>query len=1129
MQGFNLLKINFRISILFLVLFYFTPGQAQQYHLKNYSISDGMTGISVTCLLQDSRGYIWIGTEDGGISRFDGKTFVNYSKHDGVGDNTINCLFEDKQGNIWIGTKNNGVTQFNGYEFLQFNNNEAVINIDKIYSDSTGNILVYSFPNLYKIDGENIVPASGNNKETGIINFFRAGGPKAVQTFVDKQGNKWIATHTGIYTVKKQYVNLDNANDYRQPFILNPEQPEEPATTIMQDREGNIWIGTQFSGLFMYYDGAFSNFNNLPGLRNEYITAIKPIPNGFLIGTASGLKQISRDNFTGKFNEVPLIIPGFTSNTRINNIYINPKGFWYAVDENNNIITYNGRYNVLNIPEISAGAAISCFTEDASGNIWVGTSNDGIYIYNKKVITHYTAADSLSSDVITSLYTDAQNNIWIGTKDAGALKYDGNAFIKFTYYDNGLISNNINNIGQDTKGLIWFGSPDGGVCSYDGEGFSFYTDNDVLSENDVSSITFDNKGSLWVGLSDGVDHLIFNPDSTITTKHFDAYDGFLGIKNTGNAIYADTSGQIWFGTVNGLFRYNPDEDIIAQTKPLLELRNIRLFFETADWGYYSDTLAGWYNLPVNLSLPHDQNHLTFDFSAIFFSVHEKITYQVKMEGFEDTWQDIATANSMTYSNLKPGKYTFSVKAKNADGVWSDAVSYQFNIRKPFWATLLFQITCGILGLGIIILINVLRNKRLRQRAKQLEETVTQRTAELEQQKIMAEASAVRAERSEKAKEEFLANMSHEIRTPMNAIMGMTRLLLEKEPKSTQLKYLNAINQSSDNLLVIINDILDFSKIQAGKMELEAIPFMLSNLLHTLEEIMRFKSDEKNIAFKVIIDNNVPECVIGDQVRLNQILINLTGNAIKFTDNGHVIVRCSLSNIANNIATIAFAIEDTGVGIAADKIGSIFESFSQADVATTRKFGGTGLGLSISKRLTELSKGKIRVSSELGKGSIFKVEIPFEIGSMVQTTTGDLQPEHHLNGITMPIKILLVEDNAFNQMVATDSIEGMFDKVVIDIAENGKIAIEKITNGEYDVVLMDVQMPIMDGYEASRTIRSMTDSKKSKIPIVAMTASVIKSEVDKCYESGMNDFIAKPFDSTELRNKIIRYATPQLNN
>lgn len=1127
MQAFNLLKNSIRAGILFLLLCHITSANAQQYHLKNYSIKDGMTGISVTCLLQDSRGYIWIGTDDGGISRFDGKTFVNYSKEEGVGDNAINCLFEDKKGHIWIGTNDNGVTQFNGYEFLQFNNNEEAKIIDKIYSDTSGNILVYSFPNLYKVQGDSLIISSNKNEETKLVNFFRSGVQQAVQTFIDKQGNKWIATHTGIYTVKKQYVNLENANDFKKQFILNPEQPEEPATAIMQDREGNIWIGTAFSGLYMFYDGAFSNFNNLLSLRNEYITAIKPIPNGFLIGTSSGLKQIKADN-NGKFTEADLKIPGFISNTRINNIYINAKGNWFAVDENNNIIKYNGNYSVFQIPEITSGAAISCFTEDVEGNVWVGTTNDGIYVYNQRVIKRYTANDSLSSNFITSLYTDAQNNIWIGTKDAGAMKYTSKAFEKYTYYDNGLISNNINNIGQDTKGLIWFGSPDGGVCSYDGNGFSFYTDNDVLSKNDVNSITFDNKGNLWVGLNNGVDQLLFNADSTITTKHFDAYDGFLGIKSTTNAIYADTAGQVWFGTVDGLFRYNPDEDIIAQTKPLLELRNIRLFFETADWGLFSDTLAGWYNLPVNLSLPYDQNHLTFDFSAIFFSVHEKITYQVKMAGFEDTWQDIGTAATMTYSNLKPGNYTFFVKAKNADGVWSDETSYQFTVRKPFWATLLFQIGCGVIGLGLIILFNVLRSKRLRLRAKQLEETVTLRTAELEQQKIMAEASAVRAERSEKAKEEFLANMSHEIRTPMNAIMGMTRLLLEKEPKSTQLKYLNAINQSSDNLLVIINDILDFSKIQAGKMELETIPFVFRNLMHTLEEIMRFKSDEKKIEFKVIIDDNIPECVIGDQVRLNQILINLTGNAIKFTDNGHVYLRCSLNNIANNVATIAFAIEDTGVGIAADKIDSIFESFSQADVATTRKFGGTGLGLSISKRLTELSKGKISVSSKLGEGSVFKVEIPFEIGTMELVKSGNNIVENRVSDDTT-IRILLVEDNAFNQMVATDSIEGMFDKVIIDIAENGKIAIDKISEGEYDVVLMDVQMPIMDGYEASRTIRAMSDIKKRGIPIVAMTASVIKSEVDKCYESGMNDFIAKPFDSTELRNKIIRYATPQFNN
>ncbi len=1099
--------------------------QAQQYHLKNYSIDDGLAGISVTSLLQDSRGYVWIGTEDGGISRFDGKTFVNYTKRDGVGDNSINCLFEDKTGNIWIGTKNNGVTKFNGYEFFQYGD-DVVKNIEKIYSDSSGNILIYSFPNLFKICGDSIVAASENNSNTGLINFFRAGGPKAIRAFIDKQGNKWIATHTGIYTIDKKYVELENATDYRVQFILNPEQPEEPATTIMQDREGNIWIGTAFSGLYLFYDGAFSNFNNIPGLRNNYITAIGATPTSLLIGTTSGLKKVLVDTVTKQYYEAPLNINGFISTSRINCIYQNPNGNWYAADENNNIIYYEGKYAVTTITTLEPNTQITALSEDVAGNLWIATNNQGIYIRTNSTWMHLTEEDSLSANNITCLFKDSQGMLWIGTQNNGVMTYNGKSFGRYTYFDNGLISNHISCITEDKSGLIWFGSPDAGLCSYDGKGFSFYTENDVLTSNNVASLAFDSKGGLWVGLNEGLDYVSFNTDSTVTAKHFDAYDGFLGIKNTNNTILIDPTGHVWLGTVDGLFRYNPDEDIITATKPLIELRNIRLFFETTDWGLYSDTTAGWYNLPVNVKLPYNQNHITFDFSAIFFSIHEKIKYQVLLEGFEDDWQNIDHNTSMTYSNLKPGTYTFNVKAQNADGIWSDPVSYTFTIKKPFWATLIFQITAGILGLGLIVLFNVLRNRRLRKRAAQLETIVTERTAQLEQQKIMAETSAQRAERSEKAKEEFLANMSHEIRTPMNAIMGMTRLLLEDKPLETQMKYLNAIRMSSDNLLVIINDILDLSKIQAGKMELEQIPFNLRSLLNNLGEIMKFKSDEKNIDFKIIIDETLAECVVGDQVRLNQILINLTGNAIKFTEKGHVYIRCRNVISDNNQVTIAFDVEDTGVGIAQDKIDTIFDSFSQADVATTRKFGGTGLGLSISKRLTELSGGQLSVSSELGKGSVFTATIPFPIGTMETEKESAADLAAVKAGTDLPIRILLVEDNMFNQMVATDSIAKMFANVTIDIAENGKIAVEKISAEDYAVVLMDVQMPVMDGYEAARTIRKLENKQKSKIPIVAMTASVIKSEVDRCYENGMDDFIAKPFEPKDLRNKILKYATPQ---
>lgn len=494
-----------------------------------------------------------------------------------------------------------------------------------------------------------------------------------------------------------------------------------------------------------------------------------------------------------------------------------------------------------------------------------------------------------------------------------------------------------------------------------------------------------------------------------------------------------------------------------------------------------------------------------------------------LEGFDDDWQQLGSNTSITYSNLPPRNYTFKVKAANAAGIWSEPATFSFTILKPFWATWGFRIFAAVIGIFIIWFIYYWRNKRLRNRAKQLELLIDQRTSELHQQKIKAEEAALRAEQSEKAKEEFLANMSHEIRTPMNAIMGMTRLLIDKDPKETQKRYLRAIRQSSDNLLVIINDILDLSKIDAGKMELEQVPFILRNLLNNLEEIMKFKSEEKNLAFSIEIDDNIPECIIGDPVRLNQILINLTGNAIKFTESGYVKVICKLLKRENDRQLISFIVKDTGVGIASDKLDGIFESFSQADKATTRKFGGTGLGLSISKKLVDLAGGKIIAESELGKGSEFRVELPFETGDPALAIDNKQNVVINDAILQHDLQILLVEDNEFNQMVAIDSIESYFSNAKIDVAENGKIALEKLKAKNYSLILMDVQMPVMDGYETSREIRLLTDKQKRLIPIVAMTASVIKSEVDKCYESGMTDFISKPFETEDLIQKISKYA------
>ncbi len=395
-----------------------------------------------------------------------------------------------------------------------------------------------------------------------------------------------------------------------------------------------------------------------------------------------------------------------------------------------------------------------------------------------------------------------------------------------------------------------------------------------------------------------------------------------------------------------------------------------------------------------------------------------------------------------------------------------------------------------------------------------------RNMELQWEKEFAEDSA-------RLKQQFLANMSHEIRTPMNAVIGLTRLVLQTELNPVQAKYVSAIKQSSENLLVIINDILDFSKIEAGKIEFEEINFNLAEVFEGVYDTIRFKAEEKGLLLVTQIDEKVPKFMVGDPVRLNQIILNLASNAVKFTEKGKVTVHCSLKSLDNNIADIEVSVTDTGIGIAEDKIAAVFESFSQASSDTTRKFGGTGLGLTISKQLVELQGGVIGIKSIFGEGTNFYFNIPFKVGEQVDSIS--LGASSAIDALKN-ISVLLVEDNQFNQMVAIDTLESAIEGIKIDVADNGKIAVDKILEGiakglpsgkkhPYDIVLMDCQMPIMDGYEATQTIRANKTTAMSGIPIMAMTANAIKSEVERCFASGMDEYISKPFEVDDLMQKI----------
>ncbi len=379
-----------------------------------------------------------------------------------------------------------------------------------------------------------------------------------------------------------------------------------------------------------------------------------------------------------------------------------------------------------------------------------------------------------------------------------------------------------------------------------------------------------------------------------------------------------------------------------------------------------------------------------------------------------------------------------------------------------------------------------------------------------------QAEKEKAEASEKAKHQFLANMSHEIRTPMNAIKGMTDILIRRNPKKDQKVYLDGIKQSSDSLLVIINDILDISKIEAGKVELEQEPFSINELVNNVHTIMQFKAEEKGL--RLLKDIPKEELhVEGDSTRLRQILINLIGNAIKFTEKGLVTTSIKSEKVGDKL-NVHFTVSDTGIGIDEDRKEKIFKSFEQAYSDTSRKFGGTGLGLSISKMLVELQGGTIYVESEKGKGSQFHFTIPF---TLVETIVESIKEEDSTTNAAdqlKSIRILLVEDNQFNAIVATEELEDAIEGVQIEVAENGLIAVEKLKSSSFDVILMDVQMPVMNGYEATKIIRAL-DSEKAITPIIAMTANVLKEEVDLCNQAGMNDFIGKPFDTEELLSKI----------
>jgi signal transduction histidine kinase/ActR/RegA family two-component response regulator len=486
-------------------------------------------------------------------------------------------------------------------------------------------------------------------------------------------------------------------------------------------------------------------------------------------------------------------------------------------------------------------------------------------------------------------------------------------------------------------------------------------------------------------------------------------------------------------------------------------------------------------------LSQQQLSLAFSYCSLAYHAHDVIAiHQMERSAYAD----------------HPAYQTYGMESYIGAPIWVDGKLYgtinfsSLNVRKPFSQE---------------------EKEFVRMLARWIGSTMER--SRKEQELIQAKRQA---EDASMAKAQFLSTMSHEIRTPLNAVIGITHLLLQDNPRPEQVENLNALRFSGENLLALINDILDFSKIEAGKIDFEEADFSLCELLTGIKQSLGFKAKEKGLLFRVEEEGSIPSTLVGDPGRLSQVLNNLLSNAIKFTERGHVLLKVTAGEVANGFTDIHFEVEDTGIGIPADKQQIIFDSFSQASADTSRKFGGTGLGLAITRKLLELQDSDIQVNSEAGEGTTFSFTLRMKVGRQVEQDNNSVfKHATHSYESLKGYRVLLVEDNAMNVIVARQFLNRW--ELDFEHAENGEEAVDKVKNGQYDLVLMDLQMPVMDGYEATRQIRQTHPG----LPIIALTASAMLEIQEQVYKVGMNDFVTKPFNPKELYQKIARQLQPNI--